>query len=391
MLDVEPEFDHVDEYKSWLKDYKIEIKGKDQAILSYIQRFDIDYLCGGKMAVVHSAIKRLADLLRDEEFREETFATAGAITELYPLVQRAPRRRGLRVELWADGDLKLKSALVDDGFRCVSASGCSPQVYYGDGVPERYRDLVRQPDTVSLYVADGVVRGRAAADAEGIVTAETGTSSETNSSSKTAPAPDGDPARRRALRAAAARVTEAKVLDTRTYEPPPAGAQLHLLVETQAADSMLGAIITREGEPDLPAILRHLRGSFGLGHISKLTKDKIEKRLKALCDASAVLIDEHGRYRAVTRTVDPTASLDADTRDGARSDAGVPDAGEDREDPSGTTEVWTDPAEAEDPSGLGSATSGSRGLHEAAGADADAADHHLPRPAPLLGAADRSG
>ena len=390
MLDAEPEFDHLDEYKAWMKEQKLKLKGEDQAILSYIKRFDIKHLCGGKMSVVHSAIERLAELLGNEEFREETFAAAGAIAELYPLVQRAPRRRGLRVELWADGDLKLKSALVGDGFRCVSASGCSPQVYYGDGVPERYKDLVRQPDTVSLYVADGVVRGRAA-DAEGLMTAETGFSSEVPSTSKAAPAPDGDLARRRALRAAAARVTEAKVLSTCAYEPPPAGARLHLLVETQAADSMLGAIIRREGAPDLSAILRHLRGSFELGHITKSTKDKIEKRLKALCDTSAVLIDEHGRYRAVTRTVDPTASLDAGTRDGARSDAGVPDAGEDREDPSGTTEVWIDAAEDEDSSGLGSATSGSGGLHEAAGADADVADQHLPRLAPSLGAADRSG
>lgn len=390
MLDVEPEFDHLDEYKAWMKERQLKRKGEDQAVLSYIKRFDIKNLCGGKMSVVHSAIERLAELLGNEEFREEAFAAAGAIAELYPLVQRTPRRRGLRVELWADGDLKLKSALVGDGFRCVSASGCSPQVYYGDGVPERYKDLVRQPDTVSLYVADGVVRGRAA-DAEGLVTAETGFSSEVPSSSKTAPAPDGDLARRRALRAAAARFTEAKVLDTRTYEPPPAGAQLHLLVETPAADSMLGAIIRREDAPDLSAILRHLRGSFKLGHIAKSTKGKIEKRLKALCDTSAFLLDEHGRYRVVTRTVDPTASLDASTRDGARSDADVPDAGEDREVPLGTTEVWTDAAEDEDSSGLGSATSGSGGLPEAAGADADVADRHLPRLAPSLGAADRSG
>jgi hypothetical protein len=391
MSDTPPELDHVEEFKIWSKKNRLETKLEDQAVMSYFKRFDIKALCGGKMAVVHSAVERLAELLRDQEFREKTFAAAGAIAELYPLVRRAPQRRGLRVELWADDDLKLKSALVSDGFRCVSASGCSPQVYYGDGELERYRDLVRQPNTVSIYAATGVVRGRAAADAGEPTGANTESPSEMHSNPKTVPAPDGDPARRRALRAAAARVTGAKVFDGRTYEPPPLGTALHLLVETEAADQMLIAIVRREGEPDLAAIVRHLRGSFDLGPITTPTKGKIETRLKALCATSALQIDEQGRYRVPTRTVDPTGSLDAGTRDGGRSDAGVPDAEEERKYPSEAIGGRTEAAEDEDPSGLRSATSGAGGLHEAEGADADAADHHLPHPAPSPGAADGSG
>lgn len=389
MSTTPPEFDYVDEYKAWRKEQQLVRKAEDQSMISYLQRFDIKRLCGGKMAVVHSAIERLADLLQEEAFREEVFDSAGAIAELYPLVRRAPRHRGLRVELWAEADLKLQKALAGDGFRCVSASGCIPQVYYGDGVPERYRDLIRQPDTVSLYVADGVVRGRAVVDGEGLGVAEPASLSERPVNSGSAAAPDGDPVRRRALRAAAARVAEAQARDTCTYETPPVGALLHKIVETEAAEALLGAIIRREGEPDAPAILRHLRGSFGLGHMSKTTKEKVMARLAALCSKPDFAIDEQGRYRALTPMADPPKSLGLGTPHVSRFDTGVPGAEGEHEGAPGSTGGRTEAADHDDPSGIGTTASGSGGLHETSVLDAGAADRPSPEPAPPLDAADR--
>jgi hypothetical protein len=383
------EFDHIGECKAWRKEQQLMRKAQDQAILSYIERFDIKSLCNGEMNVVHCAMKNLAELLEDEEFREKVFADAVSIAEQHPLVKRAPRRRKLRVELWADGDLKLKSALDGDGFRCVSAVGCSPQVYYGDGVPERYRNLVEQPDTVSLYVADGVVRGRVAADAGTLATAEPESPSTADVHPAGAVSRDGGPARRRSLRTVADRVAEAKVHDADAYEAPPVGSLLHLLVETAAADALLGAIIRREGAPDAPAILRHLRGSFKLGHITKTTRDKVQKRLDALCKTSAFAIDQQGRYRALKPTVDPAPSPGADAREGSRSDAGVSGAGGEREDAPGLTADGARAAAEKDPPGLGSATSESTVVNGAGHSDDDAPERRPPGGAPSPNGADR--